>query len=281
MIYIELMGGLGNQLFQIFTTIAYGLKYNIGFKIKKTKNDMISPVDGISPRPTYWNNFLKNLDKYTYNNINNNINNMHTYRELNFNFNEIPYYNMDFKIFGYFQSEKYFSTHYKEICQMIDLDKQKNDVITRFNYFNDNKEIISMHFRIGDLIVGEDRVHAPILKIEYYTDALKYIINTINKELRVLYFKEKNDNVDDKIYILRKKFPNVEFILCDNGDDWEQLLIMSCCNHNIIANSTFSWFGAYFNNNSNKIVCYPSIWFGRRHLHNNTIDLFPDKWIKI
>jgi hypothetical protein len=278
MIYIELMGGLGNQLFQIFTTIAYGLKHNIEFMIKKTKNDKVSPCDGISLRPTYWNNFLKNLDKYTCDNINN----IPTFSEVNFNFNEIPYYNMNFKIYGYFQSEKYFTTHYKEICQMIELDKQKNDLINRFNYFNDNKEVISMHFRIGDLIAGEDKSHGPILKIDYYTDALKYIINTINKDnIKVLYFKEKNDNVDDKILILKKEFPNVEFIYCDKGEDWEQLLIMSCCDHNIIANSTFSWFGAYFNNNSNKIVCYPPIWFGNICKHHCTKDLFPTNWIKV
>jgi hypothetical protein len=277
MIYIELMGGLGNQLFQIFTTMAYGLKYNIGFRIKKTKFDKISPVDRMSPRPTYWNIFLNNLDKYTCNNINN----MQVYREKNFMYNEIPYYNIDFKIFGYFQSYKYFETYYKEICEMIELTKQKNNVMNRFNYLSDNKNMISMHFRIGDLIVGEDKVHAPILKIDYYIEALKYIKNSINKEIRVLYFKEKNDNIDDKINFLIKEFPNVEFILCDNGNDWEQLLIMSLCNHNIIANSTFSWFGAYFNSYHDKIVCYPSIWFSKSHLHNNTKDLFPDKWIKI
>ena len=56
---------------------------------------------------------------------------------------------------------------------------------------------------------------------------------------------------------------------------------MSMCKHNIIANSTFSWFGAYFNNNPNKIVCYPSIWFGKLYKHYCTKDLFDDKWIKV
>ena len=55
---------------------------------------------------------------------------------------------------------------------------------------------------------------------------------------------------------------------------------MSLCEHNIIANSTFSWWGAYFNTNVNKIVCYPSLWFGK-NCNNNVKDLFPEKWIKI
>ena len=55
---------------------------------------------------------------------------------------------------------------------------------------------------------------------------------------------------------------------------------MSCCQHNIIANSTFSWWGAYFNSNNNKIVCYPDTWFQPSVIHN-TKDLFPDEWNKI
>jgi hypothetical protein len=56
---------------------------------------------------------------------------------------------------------------------------------------------------------------------------------------------------------------------------------MSCCNHNIIANSTFSWWGAYLNENKDKIICYPSLWFEEKNKHLNTKDLFPDDWIII
>ena len=73
-------------------------------------------------------------------------------------------------------------------------------------------------------------------------------------------------------------FPNLEILICDyNIEDWEQMLLMSLCQHNIIANSSFSWWGAYFNNNE-KIVCYPSIWNGST---NEIDDLFPKNWNKI
>lgn len=58
------------------------------------------------------------------------------------------------------------------------------------------------------------------------------------------------------------------------------MYIMSMCKHNIIANSTFSWWGAWLNNNENKIVIAPSIWFGvAKQL--NTKDIIPNGWIKI
>ena len=59
MITTHLMGGLGNQLFQIFAIITYSFNHKIAFKIKATKFDSVSPLDNISKRPTYWNNFFK------------------------------------------------------------------------------------------------------------------------------------------------------------------------------------------------------------------------------
>ena len=67
----------------------------------------------------------------------------------------------------------------------------------------------------------------------------------------------------------------------DKIEDWKQMLMMSCCHHNIIANSSYSWWGAYLNKYEYKIVCYPDVWFGPAMRSTYVCDLFPPKWQKI
>ena len=119
----------------------------------------------------------------------------------------------------------------------------------------------------------------------YYDNALTYLESKINlNEYNILYFCQKIDNERVIKYIEDiNKNRNYTFIkVSDNICDWKQLLFMSLCDNFIIANSTFSWWGAYFSTNINKIVCYPSIWFGPNLINkNDTKDLCPPEWIKI
>jgi hypothetical protein len=121
---------------------------------------------------------------------------------------------------------------------------------------------------------------------EYYFRCLNYIktiYNNQNNKLTVMYFCEDVDinDVNEVILYLSERFPQLSFIRGDNNlEDWEQMLLMSCCHHNIIANSSFSWWSAYFNSWEDKIVCYPSIWFGPSAPHD-TRDLCPPEWKKI
>jgi len=311
------MGGLGNQLFQLFTTIAYSIKY---------KRKLLFPyADKLytgTIRYTYWDTFLYTLKMYTkYDNKNSFKADMLTlfskYKERGFEYSEIPDLSPD-KVFlhGYYQSYKYFEKEKNTIFSLIRLRKQQESILLEHPLFSSYENKISMHFRLGDY--KEIQNCHPLMPYEYYENALDVIINRNNENIiitkkndydsvfinlndetstvtpkleikqndtkyNVFYFCQKEDNeiVSTIIDKLKEKFINVSFFKIDDElPDWKQLLLMSCCNHNIIANSTFSWWGAYFNVNVDKIICYPHKWFGNSIQHN-TNDLFPCEWNKV
>ena len=274
------MGGLGNQLFQIFCGIAYAIEHNIPFKINISKFDIVSPLDNISKRPTYWANFLSNLSEFTYEQR---LQIPYSYIEsVYFKFDKIPYIDRDFKLCGYYQSYKYFDTHFANICKMINLDNQKLEIREKYDsLFRGIKKPICLHFRIGDYV--KNLAMHPVLNSEYYINCIKYLksqIPDLEENYYLLIFGELCDNskIIHNIEIIKANC-NIEIVICDYAiPDYEQLLLMSLTRHNIIANSTFSWWGAYFNTNVNKIICYPSLWIGSNY---NVIDLFPHSWIKI
>lgn len=282
MITCNLMGGLGNQLFQIFATIAYGIKAQNQFKFLN-----IEKLGGGSTtiRYTYWNSFLSNLKPF----LTNIFPNVYVIKEKGFEYKPINIYELvqkDVMIYGYFQSYKYFQEHFGTICRIIGIKKMKDELLTKLNlneeYFNNT---ISLHFRLGDYKKIPD--FHPIMTYEYYERSINYIKQhtDINNKFNILYFCEDDDLQEVLITIneLKNKFYDYSFVRADNSlADWEQMLLMSSCHHNIIANSSFSWWGAYFNSwpISDKIVCYPSVWFGTAS-KNNTKDLCPPEWVKI
>ena len=245
-------------------------------------------------RHSYWDSFLTDLCKNTTKNPEWKLNNNHlasiaTYGETTFHFQEIPKVDISFQLFGYFQSYKYFVEEQESIFRMIHLREQQHSILQEFRYlFNDLENItyISLHFRLGDYLLLPE--HHPIISLEYYKKSIDYILSFLSsfRKIKVVYFCEQNDNgmVLDKMNKLKVIFreENIEFIkVKDEIPDWQQLLIMSICHHNIIANSTFSWWGAYFNVNPHKLVCYPSSWFGVKKQNFILNDLFPDNWKKI
>jgi hypothetical protein len=280
-----LMGGLGNQLFQIFATIAYGIETNR--KIVFSNTDFLN-VGTI--RSTYWNNFLGGLTIFTDKNFDSTPqtllkNKYHMFSEKEFSYYEIPFFPSSQKLclVGYYQSYKYFDNIKDKLFQMIRLRKQKMAIVTEFAHLLLNESNnISIHFRLGDYKDIQD-CH-PLMPHEYYENALGYIVDKKpDKGHKILFFCQVEDNevVSEIISKLSIQYPQVYFIKVDDIiPDWKQLLIMSCCHDNIIANSTFSWWGAYFNETPDKIVCYPDKWFGPK-LNHDVSDLFIDSWIKI
>lgn len=280
MITCNLMGGLGNQIFQIFATISYGIKSGNPFKFLA-----LQKLGGGSTtiRYTFWESFFSNLKPFLINELPLNI---EVVRENGFPYNIIPISKLikkDVMLYGYFQSYKYFHENYNVICRIIGLEKMKEQLLQKTNVTNDYLvNTISMHFRIGDY--KKIQQFHPLATYSFYERAVTHIkkVNS-NQSFNIMYFCE-DDDIEDVLIIINKlssKFPDYSFIRGTNSlEDWEQMLLMSCCHHNIIANSSFSWWSAYFNSNPNKIVCYPSVWFGEI-ANNDTRDLCPPEWVKI
>ena len=286
---IFLMGGLGNQLFQIFAALAYSIQYKCKLVLPYTDTLTSGKI-----RPTYWTSFLQSLTLFTTYNTNtgytnDTLNRFPQFRERGYHYTPIPAVGDSIKelmLFGYFQSYKYFEKYESQIYSILRIpDQLKTIQETYCDILSTDHCNISMHFRLGDYKQIQ-HVH-PIMPLEYFDISMKTILDAtasnVSTNRQVLYFCEKEDNktVAGIIDILSAKYQDVLFTkVPDNIPDWHQMLLMSSCDHNIIANSSFSWWGAYFNLNKNKQVCYPHVWFGPSQ-NKNTDDTCPDTWNKI
>jgi hypothetical protein len=271
MFSIFLQAGLGNQLFQMFAALAYAIEYGERLVIPEFKWDSAN-------RPPYWTSIFKRLKEGVDPKLM--PGSLPRYSEEGFHFTKLTKQTKPFILFGYFQSYKYFEKHYETIFKKLNLKLEQQLIRTKHLTL---KSTISLHFRIGDYIGNQ--LHYKLLEDEYYITAIQTIIQKTGRlDWDIIYFCENKDNnpVKQRLRKIMKRFPDISFHKAnDEMEDWEQLLLMSCSDHNIIANSTFSWWAAYMNLNPDKVVCYPSMWFGTANDHLNTKDLFPPQWTKI
>lgn len=289
MLTCNLQGGLGNQLFQIFTTIAFSLKTNNSFffQNKYQLTNEKDALNGATVRYTYWDTFLSGLSVFVKDS--NKLPNLELIiKEKGFNYDPSILLNMMNNqqkvkmLVGYFQSYKYFDTYKKAIFKLAKIEASQKLVYNKSkeDYNLELDSSVSIHYRLGDYKKLQD--YHPILENSYYIDALKSVVKKTQIK-HVIFFCE-DDDLDEvlvNIYELEQIFPELIFVRGGQYlSDWEQMMLMSLCGSNIIANSTFSWWGAYFNTNPTKIVCYPGTWFGPKAGHD-TSDLFPEDWIMI
>ena len=283
MLTCKLQGGLGNQLFKIYTTIAYADQTNSKFFFSNAYDLKCS----VTNRHTYWETFLSSLKPFLIDIKLINQENVVIIKEKGFTYSPLslqPIYGNRNKILhGYFQSYKYFNDYYQTINRLLRIDNHKVRLTNKYLKLINEDKPISMHFRLGDYKRLPE--HYVLLNTDYYKAALNCILTTKNYEThkKVLYFCEEQDleDVENMIHILKAEFPTLGFERADPElEDWEQMIMMSLCKFNIIANSTFSWWGAYLNTSREKMVVYPETWFGSRIKHE-LHDLFPESWIKI
>ena len=288
-----IMGGLGNQLFQVFAIMALSIKQKRGFIFPNKK------LSGDKRQDIYWDTLFAELKKNTFDMPIHKLQ-VPMYKETTFHYNDemqrhplVTSSRNAVALFGYFQSYKYFEKETSQIIKYMKLQEKKQDMKKLLTSVCGNKRTISLHFRLGDY-KSLAREYT-LLGLDYYENSILYILKTLGHDTTatatatasehiVLYFCEDDDfmEVEPNINQLHSRFPSIAFHRAPNNiEDWQSMLLMSCCDHNIIANSTFSWWSAYLNTNPNKIICYPDNWFGPALPTHTTNDLCLPSWTKI
>ena len=296
MIIVKLTGGLGNQMFQYAAGRALALKHKTPLKLDLSWYN--TPFEeGITPREYELGIF----------NIEENIANSDEIRELTSSKLSMPlktlYYIIkkpypkseqhimekgycfnkeliglgdNVYLEGYWQSEKYFE-HVKDIIKSDFIFKiPLNNTVMELKNKISSEESVSLHVRRGDFVKDKvvNQIHG-ICSPEYYSNCITYIKERINNPIfyifsdDITWVKENLAIENEKIYIDE----NISKL------GHEQMFLMSNCKHNITANSSFSWWGAWLNNNQNKMVLCPDEWIKSEKHRNN--DIVSDSWIKM
>lgn len=289
MIIVRLIGGLGNQLFQYAIGRALSIKRNTelmldisGFNYYKLRDYGLSNFN-INAKIAKQSE-INRLRKPRLNIIIGKINGIlgyekfkikTLYKEKIFSYDhDVLMCSDNTYLDGYWQSERYFSDIrdilLNEISVVAEPDEPNKRIIKNMRAQNS----ISVHIRRGDYVT--DKVTNSVYNhcsLEYYDKA----ISIMKKKLNDPVFYVFSDDIEWVKYNF-SNYKNVIFI--DHNDkDVEDLRLMSNCKHNIIANSTFSWWAAWLNTNPSKFVICPKRWFNSELI--NTNDLIKSDWIKV
>ncbi|MGE5521148.1 MAG: alpha-1,2-fucosyltransferase [Candidatus Dadabacteria bacterium] len=285
MIICNIKGGLGNQLFQYAAAKSLALKNNTELKLDVTS----FTIDNLRDLALSHFNFTTSLA---------------TAEEIKSllpagtvdrvvarvkppqmkKYYKQPYFHYDSNFFklpstvylsGYFQSEKYFKpieqiirTNYKINEQLI------NNVLDLGAQFQ-NENSVAVHIRKGDYTNKEALEYHGILKPDYYVPAIGIMKDKLQNP-RFYIFSD-----DPSIMATQIGIEDAEVISGRKSRTaFEDLYLMSQCKHNIIANSSFSWWAAWLNNNMSKIVIAPKQWFGIKG-PRDTNDLIPKEWMQL
>lgn len=250
---IPLMGGLGNQLFQMSCVLSYSMKYEIDYCIPdKIINPHASdPVLYKFPGVNYCSERPKGVVCH--------------YNEPFFHYKEIPDLDCDNPLLvGYFQSFRYFDQYRDEILKTFGFDDIKI-----------NADVCSLHLRLGDFKKFPD--YHPIVSKEYI--ALSIGNMWFKGYKKFLVFSDEIEEAKQMIASIDWLFNgDISFEYSEGKNAIEDLRLMAACSSNILANSTFSWWSAYINPNPRKVVIAPKNWFGPATNHDIK-DLLMPEWI--
>ena len=255
-------GRLGNQMFQFAFMKSISTELNIDFKLPlSVYNNEEFIIDGlfyiedffteISRDYIYEEYYEKSMSYY------NVINDLPAHTNINFN--------------GFYQSEKYFKSNCNEIKNMFEFKsniKYISDKIYCDSIKRNSLPVISIHIRRTDYIQLKDK-HVN-LEIGYYDSAIK-IMKELIGNFNIIIFSDDIEWCKENL-----KYENI--IYYSSHSSYIDMCLMSLCDHNIIANSTFGWWGAYLNKNPHKLIISPLKWY---HLPFDNPDINLDSWITI
>lgn len=254
-------GRLGNQMFQY--AMLLGIKHKHGFDIMLDER--------IDEKSIY--GYLELLKCFSLKECHffneKDIHVPHRYDEERFHFDPRFFKKIvdGTNFHGYFQSEKYFE-HCKDAIQKeFTFRESIIQQATEFLAPYQDKHLVSVHVRRGDY-VNLPNQH-PVCSIDYYTEAMKQFPNDVQYVC-----------VSDDIAWCKEHLPMKNIVFSENSTPVD-LCIISLCQDNIIANSSFSWWGAWLNANANKKVIAPALWFGPFYSHYDTSDLYCPGWIQL
>jgi hypothetical protein len=267
MLSCHFMGGLGNQMFQAAATMGIG---------KDVDKQVIFPhvTDQQQSRTVSYNTSYFHKLPFE------GSNELKTYKIIPEH--GFSYTNLDDKIKtiakgkpkmkmalrGYFQSWKYFDAHRDLILNTFMIPTNfKNTVKKNYKELLEHPSSVSIHIRRGDYLKHPE-FHV-VLPMDYYEQAVK----KFNKKSVFVVFSDDIEWCKEQEFF--KTLGNVVFV---KDMDYNEMYLMSLCKHNIIANSSFSWWGAYLNMNRRKKVIAPMQWFGPKG-PKDLQDLRPDSWI--
>lgn len=257
MIDMKIMGGLGNQMFQWACARSmqekYGhfIRYDLSFYENQTHRSF-----SLKSFPNIKFNTKPEQSSFPYQT---NIVDYFDYNKFTQPSNKYEWYVM----FGYWQSEKYFKENEDIIRKELDAgDEIKYNIEKKYNWLG-SEDTVSMHIRRTDYVTSNG--YHPVQPISYYEKALDLV-----QHEKILVFSDDIDWCKDTL-----PFDNMEF--AEGNSDLEDLYLMSECDNNIIANSSFSWWGAWLNNNTSKKVIAPVNWFGASCEYPSH-DIVPETW---
>lgn len=263
----EITGGLGNQMFQLASALNYSkvtkrklLLYYVHYYGNTKRAYSLGKFDFNVPKISVPNAILYiialslNIFKRGFGGL------IKTVSEENISYNEKEWIVI---LKGYWQSEKYFKSIRSKLLKIFTAQINSNVI--------SDSDSVAIHVRRGDYVSDTvaNKTHG-FLGIKYYQTAIDKLTNG-NKNLKFYFFS-------DDIKWCKENFKGINYKFIDNIEDpVSEIIMMSKAKNTIIANSSFSWWSAWLNQNPNKIVICPKIWFNT----NTNSDTPLNEWIKL